>query len=79
MSGTFLDHDVPPTLISFAIAPVCAGELVTTDFKSAGHGVYLFCGGTAEQKTAAWERFTALAARARQQAHGPLKTALPKR
>ena len=30
MSGTFLDHDVPPTLISFAIAPVCAGELVTT-------------------------------------------------
>ena len=61
MSGTFLDHDVPPTLISFAIAPVCAGELVTTDFKSAGHGVYLFCGGTAEQKTAAWERFTALA------------------
>ena len=61
MSGTFLDHDVPPTLISFAIAPVCAGELVTTDFKSAGHGVYLFYGGTAEQKTAAWERFTALA------------------
>ena len=61
MSGTFLDHDVPPTLISFAVAPVCAGELVTTDFKSAGHGVYLFYGGTAEQKTAAWERFTALA------------------
>ena len=61
MSGTFLDHDVPPTLISFAIAPVLAGEIVTTDFKSAGHGVYLFYGGTAEQKTAAWERFTALA------------------
>ena len=61
MSGTFLDHDVPPTLISFAIAPVLAGEIVTNDFKSAGHGVYLFCGGTAEQKTAAWERFTALA------------------
>ena len=61
MSGTFLDHDVPPTLISFAIAPVRAGEIVTTDFKSAGHGVYLFYGGTAEQKTAAWERFTALA------------------
>ena len=38
-----------------------AGEIVTTDFKSAGHGVYLFYGGTAEQKTAAWERFTALA------------------
>ncbi len=79
MSGTFLDHDVPPTLISFAIAPVCAGELVTTDFKSAGHGVYLFYGGTAEQKTAAWERFTALARAARPQAPGPLKTALPRR
>ena len=61
MSGTFLDHDVPPTLISFAIAPVCAGELVTTDFKSAGHGVYLFAGATPEEQKAAWERFTALA------------------
>ena len=61
MSGTFLDHDVPPTLISFAIAPVLAGEIVTTDFKSAGHGVYLFAGATPEEQKAAWERFTALA------------------
>ena len=61
MSGTFLDHDVPPTLISFAIAPVRAGEIVTTDFKSAGHGVYLFTGETPEAQRTAWERFTALA------------------
>ena len=61
MSGTFLDHDVPPTLISFAIAPVLAGEIVTTDFKTAGHGVYLFAGATPEEQKAAWERFTALA------------------
>ena len=61
MSGTFLDHDVPPTLISFAIAPVLAGEIVTTDFKAAGHGVYLFDGATPEEQKAAWERFTALA------------------
>ena len=61
MSGTFLDHDVPPTLISFAIAPVLAGEIVTTDFKSASHGVYLFAGATPEEQKAAWERFTALA------------------
>ncbi len=61
MSGTFLDHDVPPTLISFAIALVLAGEIVTTDFKSAGHGVYLFAGATPEEQKAAWERFTALA------------------
>ena len=60
MSGTFLDHDVPPTLISFAIAPVLAGEIVTTDFKTAGHGVYLFAGATPEEQKAAWERFTAL-------------------
>ena len=61
MSGTFLDHDVPPTLISFAIAPVLAGEIVTTDFKAAGHGVYLFAGATPEEQKAAWERFTVLA------------------
>ena len=61
MSGTFLDHDVPPTLISFAIAPVLAGEIVMTDFKAAGHGVYLFDGATPEEQKAAWERFTALA------------------
>ncbi len=61
MSGTFLDHDVPPTLISFAIAPVLAGEIVTIDFKAAGHGVYLFDGATPEEQKAAWERFTALA------------------
>ena len=61
MSGTFLDHDVPPTLISFAIAPVLAGEIVTTDFKAAGHGVYLFAGETPEEQKASWERFTALA------------------
>ena len=61
MSGTFLDRDVPPTRISFAIAPALAGEVVTTDFKSAGHGVYLFAGRTPEEQKAAWERFTALA------------------
>ena len=61
MSGTFLDHDVPPTLISFAIAPALAGEVVTTDFKEAGHGVYLFAGETPEEQKNTWERFTALA------------------
>ena len=61
MSGSFLDRDVPPTLISFAIAPLLEGELLTTDLKAAGRGVYLFAGKTPEQQTAAWERFTALA------------------
>ena len=42
MSGSFLDLDVPPTLISFAIAPARAGEVVSPEFKEAGHPVYLF-------------------------------------
>ena len=61
MSGSFLDKDVPPTLISFAIAPVKAGEIITPEFKEAGHPVYLFLGdGTAEGQKAAWEEFHAL-------------------
>ncbi len=42
MSGTFLDKDVPPTLISFAIAPVKADEVISNEFKEAGRPVYLF-------------------------------------
>ena len=62
MSGTFLDLDVPPTLISFAIAPVKAGEVLSPEFKEAGHPVYLFgpTDGSAESLKAAWERFHAL-------------------
>ncbi len=58
MSGSFLDKDVPPTLISFAIAPIKAGEVMTPEFKEAGHAVYLFYGGdTAEEQRTAWEEF----------------------
>ncbi|MEG1072585.1 MAG: phosphoribosylformylglycinamidine synthase [Oscillospiraceae bacterium] len=42
MSGSFLDLDVPPTLISFAIAPEQAGNVRSPEFKGAGHPVYLF-------------------------------------
>ena len=34
MSGSFNDLDVPPTLISFAVAPAKAPGLISTDFKS---------------------------------------------
>ena len=44
MSGTFLDKDVPPTVISFAIAPVKASEVISNEFKAAGHPVYRFGG-----------------------------------
>ena len=44
MSGSFLDLDVPPTVISFAIAPVKAGEVLSPELKETGHPVYLFHG-----------------------------------
>ena len=62
MSGTFLDKDVPPTLISFAIAPIKASEVLSPEFKEAGHPVYLFApkDNTADSQKAAWESFYAL-------------------
>ena len=59
MSGSFLDKDVPPTLISFAIAPVKAGEVLSPEFKEAGHPVYLFApaNGGAQSQREAWETF----------------------
>ena len=59
MSGSFLDKDVPPTLISFAIAPVKAGEVITPEFKEAGHPVYSFAPGedSAAAMKEAWEQF----------------------
>ena len=61
MSGTFLDLDVPPTLISFAIAPLKTGEVLSPEFKEAGHPVYLFAGTDAESTKHAWEELHALA------------------
>ena len=60
MSGSFLELDVPPTVISFAIAPVRAGEVLSPEFKEAGHPVYLFHGEGPEGQKAAWEEFYAL-------------------
>ena len=62
MSGTFLDLDVPPTLISFAIAPIKAGDVLSPEFKAAGHPVYLFAprDESADSVKAAWDAFHAL-------------------
>ncbi len=59
MSGSFLDRDVPPTLISFAIAPIMAGDVLTPEFKEAGHPVYLFApvDESAESVKETWETF----------------------
>ena len=65
MSGSFLDMDVPPTFVSFAIAPSQADRVLSPEFIEAGHPVYLF-GGTSFGDYAAcrtaWEQFYALCA-----------------
>ena len=59
MSGSFNDLDVPPTLISFAIAPIKAGEVLSPEFKEAGHPVYRFApeNDSAQALKTAWEAF----------------------
>ena len=39
MSGSFEDLDVPPTLVSFAVTTGKTGEIVSPEFKQAGHAV----------------------------------------
>ncbi len=62
MSGSFLDKDVPPTLICFAIAPVDKNRVLSPEFKEPGHPVYLF--GPSDESAGslkqAWEQFYAL-------------------
>ena len=41
MSGSFEDLDVPPTLVSFAVTTGKTGEIISPEFKQAGHPVYL--------------------------------------
>ncbi len=60
MSGTFLDKDVPPTVISFAIAPLKAQEVISNEFKEAGHPVYRFGGYDVSNYSGwkqTWEQF----------------------
>jgi len=59
MSGTFLDMDVPPTVISFAIAPVDKADVLSPEFKEAGHPVYVFApaDNTAQSQKNVWNAF----------------------
>ncbi len=41
MSGTFRDINVPPTLVSFCVAPVDAANVITPELKAAGNKLYL--------------------------------------
>ncbi len=40
MSGTFKDIDVPPTLVSFAVAPGSTKSVVSPEFKKAGSNLF---------------------------------------
>ncbi|MBQ7088396.1 MAG: phosphoribosylformylglycinamidine synthase, partial [Clostridia bacterium] len=62
MSGTFLDLDVPPTVISFTIAPINKNDVITPEFKAAGHPVYVFgpTEETADSVKEAWDQFHTL-------------------
>ncbi len=62
MSGTFLDLDVPPTVISFAIAPIDKNDVISPEFKAAGNPVYVFgpTEETADSVKEAWEQFHTL-------------------
>ena len=62
MSGSFLDLDVPPTLISFAIAPIKKQDVISPEFKEANHPVYLFGASddSADSLKATWEVFHGL-------------------
>lgn len=42
MSGSFMDLDIPPTLVSFAAGTIDAEQVLSPEFKAAGHDVYLF-------------------------------------
>ena len=59
MSGSFLNMDVPPTLVSFAIAPADAEQVVSPEFKKSDDPVYLFTApkGDYAGTLAMWERF----------------------
>jgi len=78
MSGSFLDMDVPPTLISFAVVPARAGDIVSAEFKEAGRPVCLFApentGG--EALKACWDRFGALCAAGRVKAAWAVENSL---
>ncbi len=63
MSGSFMDRDVPPTLISFAIAPCEADRIISPEFKQPGSHVYLFsAGGDVARARVLWKALGSIAA-----------------
>ena len=57
MSGTFMDIDVPPTLISFAVAAVDAGSVISQELKEAGSTLVHVFEGTDENGVIDFEQY----------------------
>ncbi|UOO37596.1 phosphoribosylformylglycinamidine synthase [Oscillospiraceae bacterium CM] len=64
MSGSFNELDVPPSLISFAIAPNDASRVLSPEFKQPGNAVVLFkAGRTLSETKQVWKTVHQLAGR----------------
>ncbi len=60
MSGSYNDMDVPPTLISFAVAPNDARFVLSPEFKTPGNDVVLFeAAGTPPELKRTWKAIRA--------------------
>ncbi len=57
MSGSFKEIDVPPTLVSFAVAPADARHIISPEFKAPGHRVFAFVLGKNEKLMPDFEQF----------------------
>lgn len=60
MSGTFHDINVPPTLVSFAVATAMDTQVRGGSFTKAGNGVYLALTPYKTDNTPDWDGFNAL-------------------
>ena len=60
MSGSFNEIDVPPTLVSLAVDTITTDEVISPEFKKAGHQAVLLSAELGEDKTIKFDRMTAL-------------------
>jgi len=57
MSGSFLDKDVPPTLISFAISHINANNVISSEFKDVNHKVVLITADDFKKHNDLYQKF----------------------
>lgn len=60
MSGSFNEIDVPPTLVSLAVDTITTDEVISPEFKEAGHPVVLLSAELDEDKTIRFDQLTGL-------------------